>query len=293
MQLKTYWHIISRLLTSPKYYLEVLQTNFWVSFRFFTISMFILGITLAVKINQRIIPDLQHQLNVVSDEVMTHYPDDLEIIWSEDSLEYSTDEPLAVSYPSFIEKNPQLPPLFGYLIPKDLSVENFSKELTNESMFVVTTQNFFINNLQGVWTSAPLTDLLPQSEITLNKETLTELTPQVMQDLEKLMLAIRQLNFIVIPLGLIALRFWMSFIKAILLLLFFKLNRFEFSFKKIIQLSLQLMVIAEIIAQLTSWIYPNTQISMLVPSYWIIFSYVFWTQKSSLSKLNKTIIHQD
>ncbi|MBT3249311.1 MAG: hypothetical protein HN846_00250 [Candidatus Pacebacteria bacterium] len=293
MRLKTYWHILSNLLTSPKYYLEILQTNFWLSFRFFAISMLILGITLALKINSRIIPNLQNQLNKTLDEVLINYPADLEITWDEDHLKYSIDKPLAISYPSFIEKEPQLPPFFGYLIPRDISIENLSEELVDESMFIISTQNLFINNLQGVWASNSLTDILPQGEIAINKDTIIDLTPKAKQELENLILATKQLSFIIVPFGLIALRFWMSFLEAILLLLFFKLNRLDFSFKKIIQLSLYLMVVAEIITQLTSWIYPDTQVSMLAPSYWIIFSYIFWTQRKKFSKSNIIPTHQE
>ena len=76
----------------------------------------------------------------------------------------------------------------------------------------------------------------------------------------------------------------MSFLEAILVFLFFKLNRITLSFRKTLQLSLHLVVVAEVIAQITGWIYPNIQLSMFTLSYWSIFSYIFWTQKKHFSK---------
>lgn len=279
MRPKTYWHVISNLFTSPKYYLEILKTPFWFSLRFFVISTIILGLTLAWRINQRTIPAYQQQINNSLNEIETNYPPELKMSWEENQLKSSTNEIIEIPYPNSIEKNPQFPPVFGYFIPDDISHDQFSTKFNQESLLVVTSKKLFINNLQGTWTDAPLTELFPTEDIALNKDTSPEIISKIKQELGKIFDLAKQLNFIVVPLITILIKFWMSLIEAILVFLFFKLNRFTINFTKTLQLSLHLVVVAEIIAQATSWIYPNLQIPMFTLSYWSIFSYIFWTQR--------------
>jgi hypothetical protein len=293
MRLKTYWHTISNLFTSPKYYLEIFKAPFGFSLRFFMVSMIFLGLTLTWRVNQSVIPALQHQANISLDEEVANYPTDLEIVWNKDQLTSSTTETIRVSYPSGMEQSSDLPPTLGYFIPEDITAAQFSEKLEQESLFVITNRKFFINNLQGDWTNAPLTELLPETDVVLNKNTNAEFISKFKQELEETIVFVKQLNFVAIPIGLIIIRLWMSFLEAILLFLFFKLNRFKLKFSKIMQLSLHLVVIAEIINQVTSWLYPDIQISMLILAYWSIFCYVFWTQKKYFSKLETKTIHRD
>jgi hypothetical protein len=83
---------------------------------------------------------------------------------------------------------------------------------------------------------------------------------------------------------IIIIKLWMSFLEAILVFLFFKLNRITLNFTKTLQLSLHLVVVAEVITQTAGWIYPNIQLPMFTLSFWSIFSYVFWTQKKHFLK---------
>lgn len=288
MRPKTYWHIISNLFTSPQYYLKILKAPLGFSFRFFIVSMIILGFSWTWRINQRIMPAAQQQLSDGLDELAANYPVELEITWDKNQLQSSTTEAVEVPYPSSIEHNSQLPPLLGNFIAEDISAEQFSTKFKRTSLFVVTNNKFFVNNLQQVWTETTLTDILPPVETVLNKETVSELIPQLKDQLEKIIELAKQLNFIIMPLLLIMIRLGMAFLEAILVFLFFKLNQFNFKFSQVLQLSLHLVVVSEIINQVTAWIYPQLQISMLTLAYWSIFSYVFWTQrKHFLSFKNK------
>jgi len=285
MRLKTYWHTISNLFTSPQYYLEIFKAPFGFSLRFFIISMVFLGLSLTWRVNQKLIPSLQHQTNIALDEAVTNYPAELEITWNKNQLKSSTTETIKIAYPSSMEKSSGLPPTLGYFIPENFSSTQFSNRLEQESLFVVTDRNFFINNLQGDWTKAPLTELLPTADVVLNKNTSAEFISKLKQELGKIASFIKKLNFIIIPIGLIIARLWMSFFESILLFLFFKLNKLSLKFSKIIQFSLHLVVVAEIINQVASWLYPNIQVSMLTLAYWSIFGYIFWTQKKYFTKL--------
>ena len=288
MRPKTYWHVISNLFTSPKYYLEIFRAPFWFSLRFFIVNMVILGLTLTWRINQKVIPAYQQQINDGLNEVITHYPPELEIAWRNNQLKSSTNEVIEIPFPSSIEQTSQLPPVLGYFVPEDIPPEQFSKKLNQKSLLVVTTYKIFINNLQGIWTEAPLTELFPEQEMILNKDTSPEFISKFKHELEKIFNLTKQLNFVVMPLVIAIVKFWMGLLEALLIFLFFKLNRFNINFTKTLQFSLHLVVIAEIITQTTSWIYPNLQFSMFTLSYWSIFSYIFWTQRKLFYKVGTT-----
>ncbi len=284
MRPKTYWHTISNLFTSPKYYLEILKAPFWFSFRFFIISMIILGLAWTLKVNQIIVPAFQQEINNNLDKIEVNYPAELEISWQDNQLESSINEIIEIPYPDSFKQNSQFPPIFGYFIPENISSEQFSTKFDQKSLLVLTNSKFFINNLQGDWANIPLSEVFPKESIILNKGTASELISKLKDELEKIFYLVKQLNFVVIPLAIIIIKLWMSFLEAILIFLFFKLNRVVLNFKKTLQLSLHLVVVAEVIAQITSWIYPSIQFSMFTLSYWSIFGYIFWTQKKRFSK---------
>jgi len=270
MRPKTYWRSLKKTFTSPSYFLEITKAPFWFSFRFFIISMVLLAISWAIRINLKTIPYLQKQVEVNLENIENNYPSDLEISWTGKALEISPAEKLMIPYPIGFE-DPQLPAVFAYLVPMNFSSDQFQRESIEDSLLVITTENLFINNLQESWNSAPLSELLPDQQSTLNQTSLPEFN--------NLLNFIKSANFVVLPLVLITSQLWVGFFEAILVFLFFKLNRVKIKFSKTFQLSLHLVIIAEFIHQVTAWLYPNIEIPMFTIAYWLVFTYIFWTQR--------------
>ncbi len=293
MRLKTYWHTITHSLTSPQYYLEILRAPFGFSVRFFLISMIFLGLSLAWQINQKLIPSLHQHFNIILDEINANYPQQLSLTWNKGQLSSSTTQIIEIAYPSFIDLEPDLPPTLGYFIPEDVSASQLTTILDQESMFVITKHNFLVNDFQGTWAEIPLVELLPSTQLILDKDTSAKLITQFKQKLVTFIYLAKRLNFIIVPIGLIIAKFWRSFLESMLIFLFFRLNKIKLKFSHALKLSLHLTVIAEIINQLAHWIYPQVQISMFFLAYWSIFGYIFWTQKKQFFQLKTETTPQD
>ena len=157
--------------------------------------------------------------------------------------------------------------------------------LQDQSLFVITPEKIYINNLQDSWTQTPLIDLLPPETTVINKSNLPNTLEQTESFIIDLFKIAQKIIFLIMPIWIVIVMLWTSLIESIFIYLFFKLNRISLSFKRTFQLSLHLIVVAETINQLANWIYPHLQLPMLSFSFWILLIYVFLTQKNNFLKL--------
>lgn len=285
MRLKTYWHVLVNLLTSPEYYLKVITTKFSFSLRFFIMSMILLGLISAWRINQLTIPEFHQDAKLSLDELQENYPANLEINWADGKLSSSATYDIEISYPSFVEKNDQLPPTLGYYVPQNLAIDEIGDRFDKKSLILITSQQLMINDLRGNWNQLPLKDLILDESFTLNKESIAAVVTQAKLDIGPMVELIKKINYLVMPVILVISKSWMALMEGFLVYLLFRLNQLKISFTRVYQFSLHLVVIAEIINQLTSWVYPHSLISMFSFAYWVIFSFVFWTQRKQFSQL--------
>ncbi|MBU0576897.1 DUF1189 domain-containing protein [Patescibacteria group bacterium] len=285
MRLRTYWHILKKTFSSPAYYLEVIKAPFWLSLKFFILSMILLGISWALRINQRIIPQLQQQSEAILKELADNYPENLQLVWTGERIEITPLEILEIQYPTHLKIGLQLPPRLAYLSPDEQTPEQFDEKFANESLFILTPRYLYLNDLRDSWTAMLLTELLPTDPATLSKETLPNYLDQVKLFISRLVTFTQRAIYIVLPAFSIFVMLWVGLIESIFMYLFFKFNQIKLNFKKTYQLSLHLMVVAETINQLTSWLYPKVQLPMFVLSFWIILLYIFWTQRKKFSLL--------
>lgn len=289
MRPKTYWHILKNSFSSSAYYLKIIKAPFWLSLRFFLLSMILLGISWATRINKRFIPNLQDQVLITLEQLEKNYPENLKITWTGKELEIIPAEILEISYPENFEIDSQFPTLLAYISPDKLEINQFKDRFEHESLIVITPKELFINNLQDSWTQAPLSELLPTDTATtpLTKESLPNYLDQTKAFFINLLSLTKQINYLAMPLLILLIMLWMGLIESIFLFLFFKLNQINLNFKKTYQLSLHLTVVAETINQVTAWIYPQIQLPMFTLSFWIILIYVFLTQKKNFLILKK------
>lgn len=286
MRLKTYWHIFKQLISNPRYYVEVTTAPFGLIFRFFLMSIILLSFSSTLRTNLKLLPEFEQKLVQSLEGLPQKFPENLEITWNQDRLELFPDEDLEVPYPEGIPAITNLPPLLGHITSQELNPDKLNTYFDQQSLLIVTTQKFYVNNLQGNWDSLKLSDLLPNKKITLNKNTLPEAITKFINGSTKMLNIIKKLNYLVMPVILFIAKFWMAFSEGLLVFLFMKLNRIKINFKQTLQLSLAISIVAEFINQITTWFYPNLSFSMASLSYWIIFSFIFWIQLKQFSQLN-------
>lgn len=283
MRLKTYWHVLTQSLTSTSYYLELIKGRFGFSLRFFVISIIVLGLSTAARINHRQLPMINGQLMKSLKQLETNYPPDLELIWTGHQLEISPPQELAVPYPVATNQLlPELPSNLSYLVPEPKSID----EISYSSLLVLTPDQLFVNDLRHNWTQADLKLFLPEERIVINQATLPQRLAQTETWLDQAFKQLKQANYVVSPLVLLILRSWVGLLHGVLIFLLLRLNQIKLEFRKSIQLSLHIIVMAEVVFQLSAWLYPQLTLPMFSLAFWLILVYILLSQRKGWSQLS-------
>lgn len=268
MRPRTYWHALVNSVSSAQYYQTIVKAPFWFSFRFFVISMVLLGIVMSLRLQQQVLPAYQEAAEAVVTDLYQYYPDELVMKWDGTKLSLSPDEPLRVDWPAGVETSAEMMP-DGFIII-DLNQDSF----TDSSLLAVNQNTLFINDLQGQWNSLPLVAVLGADEVELRKENLPMIIEQAKQYIRRLFDIIDVAAYAVVPMMLIISRLWIGLLESLLMFLILKLNSLKLSFAKTYQLSLHLLVVTEIVAQLANWLYPTHQLPLFTLTFWLMFLYI-------------------
>lgn len=290
MKPKTYLNTLKKTLTQPSYYAETMKVRFWFVFRFFLMSMILLGLAAAFRFNQRLIPQLKTDFSQTIQEFKNNYPPDLTLTWTGQEITTSSSEPIRVDYPSFFQQPEvaqlQLPATLAYITDQELTTDQLESNLPTTSWFVVSQDQLFMNDLRQNWTQQSLDIVLPAKQLVLQKDDLNDITQSIQTWFNQTLAMTQKISYGLIPLFLIMTKFWAALIESLILFLLMKLNRIKLKFKQSLQLSLQITVVAELVVQLSSWLYPQLDWPMFALSYWLVVLYIFWTQRQALANLN-------
>lgn len=288
MRPKTFLRTIKKTLTQPAYYFEIMQAKFWFVFRFFSLSLILLGLLMAVRFNQRSIPQLKTGFNQALAELKNNYPVELMIEWDGSKLELSTDDPITIGYPSnwpgILPAEIEQPTQLAYLTDQDLTSDEINKEFTVDSWFVIDQDQLFVSDLNQGWNSQLLSPLFPEPR-SISAENLDQFINEIQQTVESYLQAIQASSYFVIPLALIMTTLWTLLIESVILFLLFKLNRLGLNFGQTFKFSLQVGVVAELVNQLSIWLYPDLNWPMFSLTFWLVTIYVFWTQRRQFYRL--------
>jgi hypothetical protein len=278
LKLKLFFKTLKLSFTDPKYYLDVLKAKFSFSLKFFLVAFLLLSLTRSLKFIFLEIPQLKSDFNQTLSQVKNNYPENLVIKWNQDNLELEGPEFLEVSYPSFVKTNSEMPPKFAYLTNNEINENNINKNF----LINFDQQNLFAFG-QPNYQSMPLKSLAGfEQEFTLDQEKMLEILPEVDRSFENLLKNLTYLSPILFFIGLILSRIWIVFFEIILAFLLIKINKLKISFKKLIQISLHIVVVLEIIWQISKLLYPTHNLALINIGFWVILIFIYWTNKKAL-----------
>lgn len=293
MKLKNYYKTLIKAFTQPLFYLEVMQKPFKFAFSFFIFSGILLGLSLTLHVHNFFLPDVQNASKQIIEEGVTNYPQNLEIRWEDERLSMNQSEPFLVSYPAQMATTDHPTKILGAFLPEEIdSIESINQNLEAKEistpLILFTPKKLFINDLQ-TWTELSLDEIFVNVDTFLiNKAQIDALKPQMITNIERLVQAFKKISWILIPLGFILIRLWQSLVESVLIWIILKLNHFKIRFLQSWQLSLALTVIAEIINQLTRWLYPDFHFPMTSLAFWVLFTYIFWTKRQKIAKISSS-----
>lgn len=276
MKLKKYLTALQATLTQPDYYIDILNQNVWSSVKFLLTSYLLIGLVVSLIIVQIDIPRYQSQFTQAMEELKKYYPPTLEIKWENNQLSSNSSEPIKVNFPSMVEKK--------YRFKENLALVNPQLETPSDNepaFFILTRDQLWFQDNDQSWNKIPLS-ILPgfQTPLVINQQSLDTVTHGWQQTMQSLLNKLKFLVPIFFPVLLLLSRLITNIVDALLIFLMTRISYRKFSFPKIWQISLHVMVVAEIVSQITGYLYPRLNLEMYSITYWVWFAAVLFKLKN-------------
>jgi hypothetical protein len=262
-------------LSSPQFYLDVLNTKVRRSVGFFVVSYFVLGFLATTLFATVDVPRYTSMLHNSFQELIQHYPDDLTFHWDGKVLSSSQTDVLQVPFPSFWQTqsanaDQSLPTNLAMIDTSTTSVDDAVAKTTHASWVVFTQNQAYVTNNNGGWSSIDLTDLPGfQSTFTVDKNSL----PNQLNSWEDGAKSVALLAILaypcIFPVGLMLSRVISLMINALLVSYFIRFIRRPIPFWKMFQLMLHISVAAELVAIVSSHLFWSARLPMFGLTFWL------------------------
>lgn len=278
MRPSTYFHALVNTFSSAQYYLDILNAKFSFSLRFFLVSYVFLAILAAIFFSVFDAPRYAQQFHNDLSQLENHFPADLNLAWNGQELKTTPAQPITLPYPSFLPKNDTLPTVFGIIDSSTNSPDETLKKMQTRSFFFVAQKKLFVTAGATSWSDMDLKDLPGfDTSFVIDKQSLPNFIKTWQTDFEDSLRLLQFVYPIMFFLVFLPVRFFQTFLDAILIFYFLRLAGNNFTFKKVYQLSLHLTVVAETIRILTGHLVGQFDIPMFSFAFWGYF-FIVWLQ---------------
>lgn len=280
MRLQRYLTHLWNTLTSPRYYLEILNQKMSFSWWFFLISFFLLSLLASSFFIAIDIPVWRKKITELVPQVESNYPSNLKIAWDTHQLSLQPPQPFTIAYPKTLPQG-QLPDQLALLNTQVETVEQALPVNQSSPLMVVTKNKLYLSDFSGGWSSTNLNDL-PWFEqaFTIDKQNLANLMSMAQKSLQQIITFVA----IIYPVAFFIARVVSTLFSILFdsLLIFFLMQLFKrpLPYGKIFQISLHISVVAELIQILTQRLVNNLELNMYSTTYWIFMAIILFTLRS-------------
>lgn len=274
MKIRTFWRTFFQSLTSPQYYLDVLNARFSFSVKFFFVGYLCLALlatglfaTLQAPIYQRIFSQNATLLQ-------QNYPQDLVVKWDGQKLTTSNNQPIELPYPTDLPHD-QLPTTFAKIVPSASSLDQATTQLNQPAFILITQDHLYLNNSQGGWSPLLLSEVPGfETAFTMTAKNLPDYvaTWKTLFDssLSLFTIAFPMLYF----LGIGLIRILSMAINCVFIFYLLKLTGRKLPYLKIFQLGLHISVIAGLVDILTTFVIHGAGMNLFGLAFWLYFTVI-------------------
>lgn len=277
MFISDYIQNLKSSITSIDYYFKSLKKPLKNTVIFFLISISVIGILRGIYDSVVNLPKTKGETYAILDELYENFDPDLEIIWADNQLELNRDY-VDVYWPSsFNSQEYDLTSTIALISNSETPPEE-SELLLERDPLVYINKNSFYTSYQTEtreWTGYPLAEMLSgMGSYSINKQVLPRIIDGIKETVDEIFITVQVVNGFLVNIFYILSRLWFLLIESILVFFLFKLNKYNFDFKKVLILSMNILVPTEIIHLLTDMLYPNLQFPIDTISYWVILIFI-------------------
>ncbi len=283
MKVRNYLQSLWKTVTSPIYYLDILNSPIRFSIRFFLVSYFLLALLSTAFYVKFDIPQYQASVDRTLTALNQYFPSDLALKWNEKVLTTTPQRPIKVSYPEGLPHD-RLPENFA-VIDTSITSSDQIAQLNPYSVVVIGKDKLFSLNSTNTWTSMPLSEVGIKGSFTIDKQNL----PNFIQIWSDASISLLQFFAFIYPffyffgMGTIRL-FGAAVISSFIFILLFLIRK-TLPYHKVFQISLHVAIVSEFVNILTNHLISPKEMDMYGLTFWLYFIVVLfslWNVKSVL-----------
>jgi len=283
LMLKSYLITLTTVISSTRGYLDLLRDSWRSTWAFFVITLFLLSLSSIAHFYIKQVPEYKKDISQTFSEIATHYPADFSMVWNGQFLTM-TGVPLKVGYPAYIQADSYRLPQFLFQFQDQEAYRDQLKD--TQSLFVITPSAIYAQNRTQEWVDFKIADALDaNTPFEINATNLPNVLGAWRETADSYLSLVTTGIAILLPFWLILSRVWDALLNSILLYFFFRLDSIAFKWKKCLQLALYVTIPAELIHQISDWLYPSLSLPMFAISFWTILMIIYYTLRPELKKI--------
>lgn len=203
-------------------------------------------------------------------ELVERYPSDLVVAW--DGAQLSSSQAVwQLPYPSEFSALAQ-----QYALPAQLAVYDATAAAGfHDALITLSTNSASIQADGQQLQTLPLGSVLSQDAVRVTKDSIAEYSTQFLDaNLPPSVALFAILSVILFTLSLIVSGLFIAAVESLLIFLLLSALGRKWAYARVWQLALHALVFAEIVQQVAGVLFPNTAISWLSISFWVMMSYI-------------------
>jgi|GEM_PF-2231138 len=282
MKMKLFLQALIKSITSPIYYLEILNASFSFSFKFFIAGYLLVSFIATLFFIQFDAPKYRDSIEASAEAVESSFPPLLEIVWNGTLLSSNQTTPITIPYPEGISYR-GLPASLSVIAPTIANADQL-KALNPNSLVIFGGEKIFVSNSNNDWTSLSLTETPGfEKPFVVNRSNLTEIISYWRSSLTTFL----NIMVLIFPVGfffiMVLSRLVSVCVNSLFIFFLLRLLGKSLAYKKVLQLCFHIAVVAELIRILTSQMTSSAQLNMFDLAFWtylIIILVSLWNVKS-------------
>jgi hypothetical protein len=219
------------------------------------------------------VPKLRSSLTSFLTTEAERFPADVTVHWNGQAMTLSSGEKYVVPFPSFPDAQ-GLPPQLLEINPQIRDASEITQTQSDKSLIVLGANDLYLAQPGGGWNSLPQAEVFGSDSFSVTKEGLSAKLTSSLEDLNTSLRALPFFYAMFFFFVSLPFRFLSVLIDSLLIFFMIKISGLPLTLKKVLQISLHIMVAAELITTLTANF--GSGLQMFSIAFWLYTFIVYW-----------------
>lgn len=282
---------LQNYFTNPKYYLKTTFQPFSENIKILLSILFVLSLVWGGTKTLQDIPAAIAYSNLVADDFLNHYPEDLVFTWNQNKLQYNFSHineadlsPLSIPFSTTMPELPAtFPNNFAFITNTVDSPSNLEISPVEYLFFINANSIYTATDIVNTtWESRPLSDFFGEiSKTTVTKDDVVTAVQTVQNTISQNQFFIQLIYMLILIPIFIVNKVLILAVESVFVLLLFRIYSMNLSAKQTLSLCISVFIPTTIIATVAELLYTDVSIPLNTLGFWIVLLFVLYSLKNT------------